>query len=131
VSGTIDTPGRSVGRANERETHAPFAEGDYFTEGRAMTTTDGRFRRRAPVLLLTAAALLVACEEGYSPTGQLLHPAATQLDIVSGNNQTAPAGSELPKPLVVMVRGPGGQPLANQVVNFRVVTGGGSVFGGA
>lgn len=52
------------------------------------------------------------------------------LQVVSGNNQSAVAGTELANPLVVRVEDAGGQPVAGQAVNFRVTAGGGSVFAG-
>src|SRR5690606_24176665 len=54
-----------------------------------------------------------------------------QLDIVSGNEQRAAAGSELPNPVVIRVRDSAGRAVRNQIVNFRVTDGGGSVYGGA
>ena len=61
-------------------------------------------------------------------------PAEISLSIVSGSGQTGAVGAELPQPLVVQVtkitRGTTiGVPF--QLVNFRVVSGGGSVFAGS
>ena len=53
-----------------------------------------------------------------------------ELLVVAGNAQTGPAFEELPDPLVVKVMKPNGKPLKNQIVNFVVVEGGGSVFAG-
>jgi N-acetylneuraminic acid mutarotase len=50
------------------------------------------------------------------------------LDVVSGNGQTGVVGTEL-APLIVKVTS-GGNPLVGQILNFRVVSGGGSVYGG-
>jgi len=50
------------------------------------------------------------------------------LDVVSGNGQTGVVGTEL-APLIVKVTS-GGNPVSLQVLNFRVVSGGGSVYGG-
>ena len=47
--------------------------------------------------------------------------AAAGLTLVSGNNQSAPAASALPAPLVVSLAGPQGAPRANQPVVFRVI----------
>ena len=47
--------------------------------------------------------------------------------IVSGNNQSGPAGSTLPNPLVVRVADGGGDPIAGVTVGFAVSAGGGSV----
>ena len=53
------------------------------------------------------------------------------LEIVSGNEQEVVVGSELPQPLVVRVLDHEGRPIADQIINFRVLQGGGSVFAGA
>lgn len=50
--------------------------------------------------------------------------------VVAGDGQTALAGAELPDPLVVRVLDAAGRPLAGYLVNFVVVTGGGSAYGG-
>jgi hypothetical protein len=49
---------------------------------------------------------------------------------VSGDGQSALANTELPDPLVVQVVNDRGRAVRDQVVNFRVVAGGGSVFAG-
>ncbi|MFL5462191.1 MAG: Ig-like domain-containing protein, partial [Gemmatimonadales bacterium] len=51
---------------------------------------------------------------------------ANAVNIVSGNNQEAPAGSKLPQPLVVQLLDQGGNPIANQPVSWVVGDGGGS-----
>jgi hypothetical protein len=53
------------------------------------------------------------------------------LDIVSGDAQSAQANTELPNPLVVRVTNDRGRPVGDQIVNFRVVSGGGSVYAGS
>ncbi len=53
-----------------------------------------------------------------------------QLVKVSGDSQTAAAGTPLPEPLVVRVTDEFGNPVAGHTVRFSVVSGGGS-FGGA
>lgn len=50
------------------------------------------------------------------------------LDVVSGDGQTAIVGTQV-APLIVRVTS-GGNPVVQQVLNFRVVSGGGSVYGG-
>jgi hypothetical protein len=55
---------------------------------------------------------------------------APRMDIVSGNNQSAPAGKMLPEPVVVKVTNASGVAVAGQVVNFKVISGGGKVFAG-
>jgi hypothetical protein len=84
-----------------------------------------RARRLAP--LLAAAAVLAACE---NPSGGGAGPLA-RLDVVSGDLQTGPVGTQLAQPLVVRVLDDDGDPIAGQLVNFVVAAGGGQVFAGA
>ena len=92
-------------------------------------------RPAKPSLLLTSAILLVgtsllafACiQEATTPTSG--PPASVQ--IVSGDVQSGTVAAELPSPLVVKVVDSAGRPQAGQLVNFRVMSGGGSVFAGA
>jgi alpha-tubulin suppressor-like RCC1 family protein len=51
--------------------------------------------------------------------------------VVSGDLQTGTVGQELPQPLVVKVVDEAGRPVRDQLVNFRVAAGGGSVFAGS
>ncbi|MGI8497446.1 MAG: Ig-like domain-containing protein [Gemmatimonadaceae bacterium] len=89
-----------------------------------------RFRRRTLHTLTLACTMLgVACG-GDGPTGNDIGPPA-RLDIVSGDDQTATVGAELPAALVVKVLDANGRPIPNQVVNFVVTLGGGHVFAGA
>jgi hypothetical protein len=74
------------------------------------------------------AAGVYACGD-RDVTGPDTVPAA--IDIVSGEGQSGRVAEELSQPLVVRVLNAGGQPLAGQLVNFRVVKGGGSVFAGS
>src|SRR5439155_9767028 len=78
-------------------------------------------------LQLGMAALIVAAcvREAAAPRGR------PSLEIVSGDGQSGPVGTELPNALVVRVLHEPGQGQADQVVNFRVTSGGGSVFAGA
>ena len=71
-----------------------------------------------------AALGLSSCD--HSPTVPQLDQLA--LDVVSGDGQTAIVGTQM-APLIVKVTS-GGNPVAGQVLNFRVVSGGGSVYGG-
>lgn len=86
--------------------------------------------RGPPLALLVAGLLLCACVG--DPTTVDTGPIA--LTIVGGNEQVWIAGHELPDPLVVkattMRRGRE-RPLRDHLVNFRVLTGGGSVYAGA
>src|SRR5688500_20248138 len=54
-------------------------------------------------------------------------PAASQLAIVSGNNQDALVGSTLPQQLVVRATDANGAPVAGVGITFTVTAGGGSV----
>jgi PKD repeat protein len=51
---------------------------------------------------------------------------ASTVTIISGNNQDAPAGSQLPQPLVVRVLDQDGNPIVGRAVSWVVGTGGGS-----
>jgi hypothetical protein len=53
------------------------------------------------------------------------------LSIVSGANQSAFMHTQLPQPIVAQLLNSRGRPVKGQVVNFRVVQGGGSVWAGA
>jgi alpha-tubulin suppressor-like RCC1 family protein len=55
---------------------------------------------------------------------------AARMDIVSGNGQEGRAGAELANPLVVKVTDDRGRPVRGQTVNFRVLSGGGSISTG-
>ena len=84
--------------------------------------------RRLPVLmLLLAGGYLAGCE---SPTENVFQ-APLQLSVVSGDGQTGSPGELLADPLVVKVEDSRGHGVRGQIVNFRVVEGGGTVFAGA
>lgn len=83
-------------------------------------------------MMASAAALLVgllAAGCNGEVVGGGGRPAAVL--VVSGDLQTGTAGQELPQPLVVKVVDDAGKPVRDQLVNFRVVSGGGSVFAGS
>ncbi|HEV7586996.1 MAG TPA: Ig-like domain-containing protein [Longimicrobium sp.] len=77
--------------------------------------------------LALAVAALPACSDS---TGSKAGPAA-HVDVVSGNAQSGPAGTELPQPVVVKVTDAQGRPVQGQVVSFVVTGGGGHVFAGS
>ena len=81
----------------------------------------------ALALALMTGALL-SCDSSTEPRtpGQ---PAS--LEIVSGHDQVGVVGQELPAPLVVRVEDEAGQPVAGQLVNWVVTSGGGRVFAGS
>ncbi len=75
-----------------------------------------------------ACSLFAACA---APTDSNQVTLPLSMSVVSGDGQHGPPGTELPDPLVVRVEDARGRPVAGQIVNFRVVSGGGSVFAGA
>ena len=85
---------------------------------------DKRWNCRA--VLAAALLALGSCERPVSPPS----PGQLALEVVSGDQQQAEAGQELAQPLVVKVTREGGDPVPGQILNFRVVSGGGTVFGG-
>jgi len=69
--------------------------------------------------LVTVLALVVGCShERVLAAGR-----DYRLQVISGDVQTAPAGSLLPRPLGVAVRDAAGQPVRGAVVVFRVTKG--------
>src|SRR5437667_602512 len=78
--------------------------------------------RIAGLLVLASCTAPVGTDQ---PVGSL------SLSVVSGNNQIAPPGTELPNPIVALVQDSRGHVVRGQIVNFVVVSGGGSVFAGA
>ena len=75
------------------------------------------------------AATLASCGSEPTTTEGPRTPAA--LSIVGGNAQEGLVGQELAQALVVRVEDEDGKPIAGQLVNFRVVAGGGSMFAGS
>src|SRR5690606_17006240 len=82
-------------------------------------------------LMVGGLVFVAGCDDATTTEAGELAPTGLQLDIVSGNEQRAAAGSELPNPVVIRVRDSAGRAVRNQIVNFRVTDGGGSVYGGA
>jgi adhesin/invasin len=52
---------------------------------------------------------------------------ATEIDLASGNNQSAATGAQLPNPLVVVVKDANGNPVSGTTVTFAVASGGGTL----
>jgi hypothetical protein len=81
--------------------------------------------------LLAGAFVLLALsgcsDEPAGPTDTV----TVQLVLISGDGQSAPAGEELPLPLVAEVQNGAGVPVKGVLVNFRVVSGGGQAFAGS
>ena len=74
---------------------------------------------------LMGAALALGCT---SPVSDEAVVPTISLVVVSGNSQAAPAGTELPSPLVVKVTDNLGKVLKGYLVTFRVNHGGGRMF---
>ena len=90
-------------------------------------------RSRLASLPVTALALLVlgSCG-GDSPTGSGSEAGPpARVELVSGENQTGTVGVELGSAVVAKVVDEAGHPVKGQLVNFRVASGGGSVFAGS
>src|SRR5687767_10480230 len=86
--------------------------------------------RRLVILVrgaLLAAAASLACDDSSSPERSVV----AALDVVDGDEQSGIVARELADPLVVRALDEDGRPVVDAVVNFRVISGGGSVFAGA
>lgn len=86
-----------------------------------------QYPRLIATLAIAGFLGLTACERSVTP------PPISEgmsLSVVSGDQQSGAAGAELSAPLVVKVTKANGSPVSGQVVNFRVVSGGGSIFAG-
>lgn len=84
----------------------------------------------ALIALALISHLATGCGGGGGGGGGMLvstPPPAYQLAIVSGNSQSANAGSPLANPLVVLVTDASQHPVSGQTVTFTVASGGGSV----
>src|SRR5688572_5177343 len=84
-------------------------------------------RRRS----LAATALLLAFAGCDSPSGAPRATAPARMEVVSGDLQQFTVGELLPERLVVRIADSDGRPVSNQLVNFRVAAGDGSVLAGA
>jgi N-acetylneuraminic acid mutarotase len=87
------------------------------------------FKRRTLFLAAVAAIPpLTACDRAVRPAET--NPQISLL-VVSGNQQSGAAGSQLAQALIVKVTKANGVAVKGAVVNFRVTAGGGSVYAGA
>lgn len=86
-------------------------------------------RRAAACAKLVLLAVVLSCSDTASPPDKF--DDQISLDVLSGGNQTALEYTELAQPIVVQVKNAKGKGVAGQIVNFRVVQGGGSVYAGA
>jgi len=84
----------------------------------------------ASVFLVAAATIATTAScSGDASTGPRSGPPAALL-IEGGQDQSGVVGSELTTALTVKVVDANGRPVRGQAVNFRIVSGGGSVFAG-
>ena len=82
--------------------------------------------RTAAALAICGALIVAACEPATAPkTADQI-----RLSLVGGGGQSGVVGAELPQPLVIKAATAKGVPLRDVVVNFRVTSGGGSMFAG-
>ena len=87
-------------------------------------------KRVALTLVLTGLAFLTGCKD--SPKAPVTLGPPAQLVPIAGNNQSAPANTELTQQIRVSVQDANGNALgAGQVVNFAISQGGGSIVGSA
>jgi protocatechuate 3,4-dioxygenase beta subunit len=95
--------------------------------------SDGQMTQTHSLRLAAVALLLAAVTScgGDSSSGPPRQKSAAEVEIVSGNGQRGAVGTELAQPLVVKVVDANGGPVAGQVVNFVVTSGGGHVFAGS
>lgn len=91
------------------------------------------FRKTSRALVTALALSTAAC--GDQIADPAVQPAAARMIILSGDAQTVRPGQDLPQPIVVKVVDEQGNPVPNQIVNFRVLSypggGEGSVYAGA
>jgi hypothetical protein len=90
-------------------------------------TRSTALRRAAAGLLCAGTLATLSCDSTTKPVQ--LPPAV--LEIISGNAQEGVVGEMLAEPLIARVENENGQPVQGQIVNFVVVSGGGSVFAGS
>ena len=81
--------------------------------------------------MLVPGALFAAAAACSDSTGNGEARAAARLQLVSGDEQGARAGTELPEPVVVRIVDSRGRPVRGQRVSFRVNSGGGTVSPGS
>lgn len=88
-----------------------------------------RHAMRSTFLLLGVALVAWSC--GDTPVVPLKAGPAAALIVQAGQDQTGVVGRELAQVLQVKVTDASGRAVAGQIVNFKVIAGGGSVFAGA
>lgn len=85
-------------------------------------------RLRSNFALLACASFLSACSDGSGPPPSV--GPLTQVAIRSGTPQSAPAGTALTTPIVVVPQDAQGRTVVNQTATFTVTGGGGSLASG-
>jgi hypothetical protein len=88
-----------------------------------------RRRHTAASVSVLLVILSSGCTEPVSPSDTRDIPVS--LNVISGGDQSALEFTELAEPIVVQLLNAKGKPVAGQIVNFRAVQGGGSVWAGA
>jgi hypothetical protein len=78
-------------------------------------------RRVTFALAAATLACLSGCKKATEPE------VAASLTVAQGNQQAAPAGRELPVPIMLRVRSTSGAPMKGMPVSFTVTAGGGAV----
>ena len=95
-----------------------------------MKSSSRQLRRAAATWTIVAGVLAgLSCNDSTTPPIAAVGKPAAML-IVSGDVQQGTVGTELPAAVVVRVVDSAGKSVKGQIVNFRVVAGGGSVFAG-
>ncbi|HEY6060182.1 MAG TPA: kelch repeat-containing protein, partial [Gemmatimonadales bacterium] len=79
------------------------------------------------IALSFAGMLLVGCGSDATAPSEV---GTISLLVVSGGGQSGVVGTELPQPLVIKATNSKGRAIADLTVNFRVTSGGGSMFAG-
>lgn len=100
----------------------------------ASTTTNAQGQAQTTLTLGTSVGTNTVTANATGLTGSPITftatgtaAAATQIALVSGNNQTAPVGTRVAMPLVVVAKDAGGNPVSGVTVGFAVTGGGGSI----
>jgi hypothetical protein len=87
--------------------------------------------RRGMAAVIAATLVAAACTDPSSTDlSTALVVGSARYEMVSGDQQSAPAGAELPAPLVVRVTSASGAAVPGQLVNWVITEGNGSVFAG-
>jgi len=98
------------------------AGGSFSNPNPVLTGPNGTATQSYTLPRVAGAVTIAASATGLTETASFSETAvagnAASISIVSGNNQTAPNGTQLPQPLVVLVTDQYGNPVANVNVTF-------------